>query len=53
MEDYYKDGFNEGYGNGHLNNGHDFPDSDGDRYDYERGREDGERRRSYDDYSEW
>ncbi len=47
MEDFYGDGFNEGYGRPDLNQGHDIPETDGERYDYEQGVEDGERRRGY------
>ena len=46
-EDYYKDGFNQGYGRGYLNDNHDLPQSDSERYDYDQGVEDGERRRDY------
>ena len=45
MEDYYNDGFNEGYGRRYRNQGHEAPQSDGDRYSYRTGQEDGERRR--------
>ena len=45
MEDFRQDGFNDGYGQGYFNSGHEAPESDGDRYDYRVGREDGERRR--------
>lgn len=45
MEDFYNDGFNYGYGRGYRNSGHEQPETDGDRYSYERGREDGQRRR--------
>ena len=45
MSDFYMDGFNQGMGRGYLNNGHDLPNNDCDRYSYDRGREDGERRR--------
>jgi hypothetical protein len=45
MEDYYNDGFNTGYGRGYLNDHHDAPTSDGDRYSYNRGLEYGMRRR--------
>ena len=45
MSDFYMDGFNQGMGRGYLNDGHDSPKHDYDRYSYERGRDDGERRR--------
>ena len=45
MEDYYNDGFNLGYGQSWRNSGHDSPQTDGDRYSFERGIEDGNRRR--------
>lgn len=45
MEDFWQDGFNDGYGQGYLNSGHESPETDGDRYDYRVGREYGERRR--------
>lgn len=45
MEDYYDDGFNAGYGRSYLNDHHDSPRTDGERYDYQRGIEDGQRRR--------
>jgi hypothetical protein len=49
MEDYYKDGFNVGYGNSYRNSGHDYPRSDSEAYSYRRGVEDGERRRRISD----
>jgi len=49
MEDYYEDGFNTGYGRSYLNDGHDSPQSDGERYDYQQGIEDGQRRRRFAD----
>jgi hypothetical protein len=45
MEDYYRDGFNNGYGESWRNNGHDGPQTEIDKYSYRRGIEDGERRR--------
>ena len=45
MSDFYLDGLNQGMGRDYLNGGHDSPKHDYDRYSYERGREDGERRR--------
>jgi len=45
MEDYYQDGLNDGYGSGYLNSGHDSPQTDGEKYDYRQGVEDGEMRR--------
>jgi hypothetical protein len=49
MEDYYNDGFNDGYGRDYLNYGHSRPQTDGDIYSYEQGREDGVRRRNISD----
>ena len=46
MEDYYHDGFNVGYGQSHRNMGHDYPHSTLDRWSYEDGIRDGERRRN-------
>lgn len=45
MEDFYQDGFNVGYGQSHRNMGHDYPQSTIDRWSYEEGMRDGERRR--------
>lgn len=45
MRDYYRDGYDDGYGTYRDNHDNDYPSSDGERYDYERGREDGQRRR--------
>lgn len=45
MEDFQKDGYNDGYGRTWLNNGHEKPQSDGDRYSYRIGREEGQRHR--------
>jgi len=45
MRDYYQDGFDNGYGRDNRNYDNDYPKTDGDRYSYERGIEDGERRR--------
>ena len=45
MEDFYKDGFNVGYGRPDRNEGHDYPSTDQDDYSYRKGIEDGERRR--------
>ena len=44
-EDWYGDGYNAGRGRSHLNRGHAMPQTDGDRYSYDLGREDGERHR--------
>ena len=49
MEDFYSDGYNVGYGQSYKNDNHDYPQSDGDRYSYRRGAEDGERRRRVSD----
>lgn len=49
--DYYNDGFRDGHGDDWRNGSEEGPESYGDKYDYERGKEDGERRRrSLDDY---
>jgi hypothetical protein len=45
MRDYYKDGFDKGYGRNYPNYDNDYPKSDGDRYDYEQGIRDGQRRK--------
>lgn len=45
MEDYRQDGFNAGYGQGWRNNYHEQPYTDGDRYSYQTGYEEGSRRR--------
>lgn len=45
MRDYYRDGFDEGYGRSSSNYENDFPKNDGDAYSYRRGVEDGQRRR--------
>ena len=45
MEDYYYDGFNSGYGRNYLNDNHEYPQNDGDKYSYRAGYEDGQRRR--------
>ncbi len=52
MEDFYSDGYDVGYGN-YVDNNHEYPTSDGERYDYNRGREDGERRRRIADELEY
>ena len=44
MRDYYRDGFDDGYGKSRHDDG-DTPSTDGDRYDYRQGLEDGARRR--------
>jgi hypothetical protein len=46
MEDFYHDGFNVGYGQSSRNMGHDYPQSTMDRWSYEDGIRDGERRRN-------
>jgi hypothetical protein len=43
MEDFYQDGFNDGYGRKYLNREHDIPETDGDKYSYRCGQERGER----------
>ena len=48
MRDYYKDGFDDGYGSYRDNDG-DYPSTDGDSYSYRRGLEDGRRRRDISD----
>ena len=49
MRDYYNDGFQQGYGRPNDNYDNDYPRSDGDRYSYRCGVEDGERRRRVSD----
>lgn len=49
MEDFYQDGFNVGRGRSRLNDGHDYPQSVCDRWSYEDGIRDGERRRRISD----
>ena len=44
MEDFYQDGFDDGYGNCRSDN-HESPVTDGELYDYRQGVEDGNRRR--------
>lgn len=44
MEDYRKDGFNAGRGQGWRNDYHEPPQTDADRYSYRVGYEDGQRR---------
>lgn len=43
MSDFYKNGFDDGYGRGNAGE-RDCPQNDGDKYSYERGLEDGHRR---------
>jgi hypothetical protein len=43
--DFYQDGFDDGYGRGKYGE-REYPETDGDRYSYERGVEDGRRRKS-------
>jgi len=45
MENYIQDGYNDGYGRRYLNNGHDQPMSDEDLYFYNKGYEEGRRRK--------
>ena len=45
MEDFYQDGFNDGYGRSSLNGGHSVPQTDYERASYQLGQSDGERRR--------
>jgi hypothetical protein len=49
MKDYYRDGVNVGRGESWRNNGHDYPQSEIDRYSYRRGIEEGEYRRRISD----
>ena len=49
MEDYYNDGYNSGYNREHLNDYHELPQTDGDRYSYRRGYEEGERHKQISD----
>jgi hypothetical protein len=47
MEDYYQDGKNIGRGKSYLNTGHDFPQTESEKYSFRQGIEDGERQRKY------
>ena len=49
MEDYYGDGFNAGYGHSERNSHHEFPQTDGDQYNYRQGMEEGRRKRQVSD----
>jgi len=49
MEDFYNDGFEDGFGFGYRNSGHDPPTSNEDCYDYKRGKEEGEYRKRLSD----
>jgi len=49
MRDYYRDGFDNGYGRPINNYERDYPKNDGDHYSYQRGLEDGIRRRRISD----
>ena len=44
MRDYYQDGFDDGYGRKGYGE-REYPQFDGDKYDYEKGLEDGQRRK--------
>jgi|GEM_PF-3553762 len=44
MSDWYKKGFDEGHGRESREPDNDYFKHDGDQYDYNKGREDGERR---------
>jgi len=44
MEDYRQDGYNAGCGRAWLNDCHEFPQTDADRYSYNLGYEEGQRR---------
>lgn len=48
MEDFYQNGFDEGYG-GYITDNHESPCTDGEQYDYRQGVEDGNRRREISD----
>ena len=45
MEDYWQDGFNEGYGRADSNEHHDSPQTDCDNFSFQLGKETGERHR--------
>jgi hypothetical protein len=45
--DYYDDGMRDGRGDAWRNGSEEYPASDGDRYSYRTGYEDGERRRKW------
>jgi len=49
MGDYYNDGYDDGYGKQRSYGDRDYPQSDGDKYSYQRGLEDGIRRRRISD----
>lgn len=44
MEDFYQNGFDAGYGRKHYGD-REYPQTDGDKYSYEHGLDDGRRRR--------
>ena len=48
MRDFYDDGFKDGYGQKHYED-REYPQTDGDKYSYENGLEDGQRRRRISD----
>ena len=48
MRNYYNDGFDDSYGREHYGD-RECPQTDGDKYSYRRGFEDGERRRRISD----
>ena len=48
MRDYYNDGYEQGYGR-EVDNEGDYPKTEGDKYDYQRGLEEGRRRRRISD----
>ena len=47
--DYYKDGYNIGRGHLWKNNGHEYPQTESDKYSYEKGIEEGIRKRKISD----
>jgi len=48
MRDLYQDGFDDGYGN-KIYGEREYPQSDGNRYNYRQGVEDGKRRKNISD----
>lgn len=44
MEDFYQDGFNAGSGCSYINDGHDYPVTDSELWDYHKGIDYGKRR---------
>ncbi len=47
-EDFYKNGYDDGYGRRNYGD-RDYPQTDGDKYSYKRGVEDGQKRKKISD----